>query len=65
MPRSPELARVKRAADRRRRADLEYRNAIVDARAAGRSLAEIATEAGVSRQAVRKTQPATSKPRSA
>jgi hypothetical protein len=56
------LARVKRAADNKRRAEDEYRAALQAARAAGHSAGEIAGPAGVTRQAVLKatTAPETS-----
>jgi hypothetical protein len=47
------LARVKRAAEAKRRAELEYRSALQAARNAGHSAAEIAKSAGVTRQAAR------------
>jgi len=49
---SADLARVRRAAARARRARDEYRRALVDARTSGASLEEIARAAGVSRQSV-------------
>lgn len=49
---SDELARVKRAAGRRRRAEQEYRAALEAAHAAGESFGACAKAAGVSRQAV-------------
>jgi hypothetical protein len=48
------LARVKRAADHKRLAENEYREALQAARDAGHSAAEIAGPAGVTRQAVLK-----------
>ena len=48
------LARVKRAASARRRAELEYRAALVAAREAGHSLAEVGAAADITRQGVRK-----------
>src|SRR6266852_1052563 len=55
MPKSDPLARVKRAAEAKRRAELEYRSALQAARDAGHSAAEIASPASVTRQAVLKT----------
>ena len=52
---SDPLARVKRAAEAKRRAELEYRSALQAARDAGHSATEIAGPAGVTRQAVLKT----------
>lgn len=48
---SPALARVKRAAQNRRRAESEYRAALLAARES-HSLAEIAAVAGIHRQTV-------------
>lgn len=48
-----ELARVKRAASARRRAEDQYRAALVAAAGAGVSYAELARAAGTTRQAVR------------
>jgi hypothetical protein len=53
--RTDPLARVERAAEAKRRAELEYRSALQAARDAGHSAAEIASPAGVTRQAVLKT----------
>lgn len=47
------LARVKRAASAKRRAEREYRSALEAAHAAGASFVELARLVGVSRQAVR------------
>ena len=47
-----DLARVKRAASRVRRAREEYRRTLVDAHEAGASVQSIARAAGVTRQAV-------------
>jgi hypothetical protein len=52
--RSNPLARVKRAASARRRAELEYRAALLAARDAGHSLAQVGHAAGITRQGVRK-----------
>ena len=49
---SPDLARVKRAALRVRRAREEYRRALAAAHEAGASVQAIAEAAGVTRQAV-------------
>lgn len=49
----PELARVKRAAVSRRRAEESYRAALVAAVDEGASYAQLAALLGVSRQAVR------------
>jgi len=55
MPTSADpLARVKRAAAARRRAEHEYRAALLAARAAGYSLAQVGEAAGITRQGVRK-----------
>lgn len=48
------LARVRRAAEAKRRAELEYRSALQAARDAGHSAGDIAGPAGVTRQAVLK-----------
>lgn len=47
------MARIKRAAASKRRADLEYRAALLAATAEGASFSDCAKAAGVSRQAVR------------
>lgn len=54
MPQTDPLARVKRAAEARRRADAEYRSALQAARDSGLSAGDIAPAAGVTRQAVLK-----------
>ena len=51
--RSNELARVKRAAAAKRRAEQRYRETLVAAFAVGHGYAEIAKAAGISRQTVR------------
>ena len=48
-----ELARVRRAVDARRRAEIEYRKALRDAKNAGHRLQDIADAAGMSKQATR------------
>jgi regulator of protease activity HflC (stomatin/prohibitin superfamily) len=48
------LARVKRATSARRRAEREYRAALLAAREAGYSLAQVGDAAGITRQGVRK-----------
>lgn len=50
---SDPLARVKRAAATKRRAEQEYRAALAEAHAQGAGYAELARSAGISRQAVR------------
>jgi len=52
--RADPLARVTRAASARRRAELEYRAALLAAREAGYSLAQVGAAAGITRQGVRK-----------
>jgi len=47
------LRRVKRAAAGRARAETEYRQAMIDARHAGCSLAQVAAAAGITRAGVR------------
>jgi DNA-binding phage protein len=49
-----ELRRVRRASASRAKAETEYRNALIAAQDAGRSLAEIATAAGVGRSSIYK-----------